>query len=386
MTSRASFILCWFYALYSSLVAFAEMNIIPASDRTFYLVTKFLLVWMVVPAGFALRKNPKSQWANWAVGFSMMVYPGFCGYWRINYEYAVFELLIAYALAFAVTRTMFIVVAMGSATLFSVTRIMRFEYLKPQFTSPAPTDGALIAFAIATICLIFYLFVNRQRVFRTTALMRFGLIGQHASNIIHDVKNLISTPSVHAATLKRKLETNTDPEVHEIIDELQTSLSRTHKLVVDLNEMARLTESGHITVISLRDLVREVNDFLYIHMRGVVVEVHGDLEIKADRALLYSVLMSLFMNSVDQFRKSATEKPMIHVHLEKSGCRILDNGGGFDSDALSSLKNEGWSRTTKSQGSGMGLYLVTHALNELGGAASFSNTTNGASVELRFAN
>lgn len=317
----------------------------------------------------------------------MAIYPGFCGWWRINYEYAVFQLLIAYALAFRVSRAMFVGVTVSCISLFGITRIYRFDYLKSQFTAPQPLDGALIAAAIGVIVLIFYVFVNYERNWRASALSRFSLIGQHASNIIHDVKNLVATPALYSSTLSRKLASYEDPEVQEILRELQSSLTRTNKLIYDLNEMARLTEGAVASrVIALRHLVHEVSDLLQNQLNGVDLEIKGDLEIPADRALLYSVLLSVFMNSIDQFRRNKSPNPKILVEFEDALCRITDTGGGFDPVTLKTLTTDGRSRTTKAFGSGVGLYLVSNAMSELGGQATFKNSSSGAVVELHFAN
>jgi signal transduction histidine kinase len=381
---RAAFYLCWFYAVFATIIALLEIHLIPENDRALFLIVKLTLGWMCVPAGFVLLRRPAAFWPTAVVGLSMMIYPAFCGYWRINYEQAVFELLIAYALGFRPSRRLFIAVSAGCVTLFSIVRVLRFDYLKSQFTNPAPQDGPFVAVATGGVVLIFYVFINYERRWREAALTRFGLIGQQASNIIHDVKNLIAAPSVHAATLKRKLEGFDDREVQEILEEMQTSLSRTSRLIFDLNEMARLAEDGIVSALSMRQLTHEVTDLLQNQLRGIALDIRGDLELRADRALLYSVMMSLFMNAADQLRKSKVEQPVIVIEFENGLCRISDNGGGFDSSVLRDLVNDGRAATTKSHGSGMGLFLVTNALAELGGRASFKNSGQGAVVELKF--
>lgn len=383
--SRAAFYLCWLYAILATAIGFSEIHLIPEDRRVFFLIVKLALGWMCVPAGFALRRNPSANWPNIVVGVSFVLYPAFCGYWRISYEQSVFELLIAYALAFHVSRALFVAVSVACVGLFSVVHFMRFDFLKSQFTTPRVQDGIFVAIATGVIVLIFYVFINYERRWRESALTRFGLIGQQASNIVHDVKNLIAAPSVHAATLRRKLEGLGDPEVREILDEMQASLSRTNRLIFDLNEMARLTEAGAATTVSVRPLVHEVADLLQNQLRGIALEVRGDLELRADRALLYSVMMSLFMNAVDQFRKTAAAgRAAIVVELGEGFCRVSDNGGGFDANVLHDLAKDGRTGTTKPNGSGLGLYLVSRALSEMGGRASFRNSSDGAVVELSF--
>lgn len=381
-SGRSAFIVTWIYILYSTLVTIAQQSQIESSKFMLFALAKALIVGLAIPGSFYLRRNPRSTLGHVLVAISIAIYPAYNQWFLINYEFALFEMILAFALVYRPARWLFISTSVCGAILWCAVYGYRYDFLKAQLHEPAPRDGFLTVGAFTLLALAVYFYFNYERSWREAALGRFGLIGQHAASIIHDVKNLVATPLVQVETLQRKLGPSVDPEVKEILSDLHSSLASTSRMIFDLNQMARLAEK-QATRFSVKDVASEVCELLKNKLKEIEVSIEHDFEILADRALLYSVFLNLFLNSIDQFSRPPRANAKISIELKARTVFFCDNAGGFDPSVLTQLL-KGRAGTTKTRGSGLGLFLVANAVTELGGRTDFRNVKDGALVEIAF--
>lgn len=164
---------------------------------------------------------------------------------------------------------------------------------------------------------------------------------------------------------------------------MEQSLSRTEKIVFDLNQLSRLAEGDGVP-FQVSEAVRDVLDMLAKRLHDIEVGVDGDFEVKGDRGIVCSVLLNLIMNSVQSFKRSKTPNPRIEIKIvpETRVISVVDNGGGFSKEALAALEGSGLLPAAVSS-SGLGLYLVRENLRTLKGRVSFRNVEGGAKVEIK---
>ena len=128
----------------------------------------------------------------------------------------------------------------------------------------------------------------------------------------------------------------------------------------------------------------DVLGILAKRLHDVEVRIENDFEVRVNRGIICSIFLNLILNSLESFKRSQTQNPMIEIKMNPHSRTIsfIDNGGGFSKEALSSLRgNQALYSATSN--SGLGLYLVRENLRTLKGRVSFQNIESGAKVEIK---
>jgi signal transduction histidine kinase len=132
---------------------------------------------------------------------------------------------------------------------------------------------------------------------------------------------------------------------------------------------ARLVDVGAI-VSDIVDLARDDNASL-----GIRFDVEGPRSVAmvVDRARLYRVLTNLVRNAVDAVSGVAVDRRQVTVSVEttEDGVRfsVTDSGVGIDPADAVRIFRRGF--TTKPDGHGFGLMACERAANEMGGSLAF---------------
>jgi two-component sensor histidine kinase len=120
---------------------------------------------------------------------------------------------------------------------------------------------------------------------------------------------------------------------------------------------------------SLAALVDEVRDLLRYKLERVEVVVSGDLQLYGDRVLLYSIFLTVFLNSLETFKLMRVENERIELEIRGSRLVYHDNSGA-------------WPLSETDQN--LGPYLVQTGLAEFGGKAQYLKDPNGTKIQMNF--
>ncbi len=152
--------------------------------------------------------------------------------------------------------------------------------------------------------------------------------------------------------------------IHEIIDYSRNSRVEVKRLPTNLYQLI------NDVVENLRHAEGSENIF-------VKYDIPKDLDLKTDEGRLKVVLNNLIGNSikysdpgkVDQFIsvKTSLEQAQVRIFIE-------DNGLGISEEHHSKIFDMFYRASEKSQGSGLGLYIVKETVQKLGGEISFEST------------
>ncbi len=123
-------------------------------------------------------------------------------------------------------------------------------------------------------------------------------------------------------------------------------------------------------------------DLLRYKLANVELRIEGGVTISGDRAYMYSILLNLFLNSLEAFRTHATKSPVITIEMNQERFVFSDNGPGFPPHVLTALSS-GRTSTTRVDGTGLGLFLVRDGAADFGSKTRFGNSP-GARIEIRF--
>jgi nitrogen-specific signal transduction histidine kinase len=219
--------------------------------------------------------------------------------------------------------------------------------------------------------------------------MMAAAIGISYSIPIHEMKNRLNS-------------------IRYIIDDIEKNPLQQDKLLRQLHEYVKDTEDivNAVTSIMSRQKSQKVNLYKVannikllkesdLNKYNIDYEIRGDnkLCVRAVPGLLNSILLNLVDNSIywlrvklnEALEKKSSFKPRILIELiqenhTKGILKLSDNGSGFE-DPFELLIEPYYSR--KSDGLGLGLYLVSEIMIRFGGHIIGYNN-NGAVIELTF--
>lgn len=167
-----------------------------------------------------------------------------------------------------------------------------------------------------------------------------------------------------------------ETDLHQKLDMIESSIIKLENVIFSLKQFSRNTYKEIATSeINLADFIREiidsmrfVNNFERITFN---VDIPGDLVIHTDGARLKSIFTNLVDNAI-KYHDYDKPNPFIAIQATKKwkACfvKISDNGLGIDSRLIDNIFNMFYRANTKSEGSGLGLYLVKESLTKLNGA------------------
>jgi signal transduction histidine kinase/predicted RNA-binding protein with RPS1 domain len=224
---------------------------------------------------------------------------------------------------------------------------------------------------------------------RSRLIQRSALIGHLTRGMVHEINNLVGPLNSRLENLQvrlKRLEKNVNQTsvaptgngatVAELL-EIQTIV---RKIINTTHMFQRITAKGRNEVLRIDEIVEETIHFMrdISDQAGVKITfTHPDhlLVIRNQAAALEQVLLNVLLNAVQQIAELHRETGgWVHVRIEPplekgehAAFRIFieDNGPGIHVGLWERVFEAGY--TTRTDGSGIGLYISWNLMDELGG-------------------
>lgn len=195
------------------------------------------------------------------------------------------------------------------------------------------------------------------------------------SGLAHDFNNLLSGISNYLILIKDK---NKEPEIDMLIEKTISAYKRASNLVKQLLSFSKGIEINYQKV-NISELIKQS---LHLNTSGkdvkTVLSDKFEKDIKCDPDLISEVLDNLILNSVQALGKDGKieveVEPYIIDDIEFVSIKIKDNGCGIPKDKLDKIFQPLY--TTKSKGSGLGLYMVKLIIEKHGGLIKVESEEN----------
>lgn len=221
----------------------------------------------------------------------------------------------------------------------------------------------------------------RQAEARSRAIERLDVLLQTQ----HDLRSLVASATLSSGLLRESLEQHT-PQALEISKELER----------DLGDLSDFINERHAALSARRPLASlEVDEALALmkdaarHVAGLTViwpHVSGErFFVAGGRAAFFRVMLNLLVNARDGDGHSGGQTCTVTFEAAADAVwfHLDDDGPGFPLELLAERPVMG--QTTKGEGSGLGLVLVTWVVEDSGGEVLKANRAGrGARVSLRF--
>jgi len=221
---------------------------------------------------------------------------------------------------------------------------------------------------------------------------RFSAWETVARKLAHEIKNPLTPIQLSIDRMRDKYSKKLKDEKNEFTKYLETinrQIIDIKKLVDEFSDFARMP-SPILKKINISDVLNRAIEFYRMSHKNFNLDLKCDLKkkyfIKGDNEQLYRVFLNLIKNSMeaieDKKQKDSNLLGKIDVEIFKNNeyivIKMLDNGTGFK-DTKNILKPY---YTTKKDGTGLGLPIVSKIINEHNGDIQFLKNSRGAEINI----
>jgi len=213
-----------------------------------------------------------------------------------------------------------------------------------------------------------------------------------ARKLAHEIKNPLTPIQLSIDRLQEKFYKKMGEGKNEFKNYLSTinrQIKDIENLVNEFSSFARMP-SPIIKKIMIDTVVRRAVDFFNMSSKNKIylISKNKESEIYADEEQLYRVFINLIKNSEDSINEKKEKNKLfkgkinIEIHNNKDyiNVSLVDNGAGIKD--ITKIMTPYF--TTKKDGTGLGLPIVSKIINEHKGELIISNNTPGVRVVIKF--
>ncbi len=212
---------------------------------------------------------------------------------------------------------------------------------------------------------------------------RMAALGLLAAGVAHEVGNRVTSISAMVQILQRR---EHDEHTGEKLALISGQLKRIQATLRELVQFSRPPSTVRSNV-SIASVVDEACDIAHFYQRTariqVVSNVPSDLpRILGARDQLVQVVLNLILNAVDATMGNSPSTARIEITARALDDRVevavIDNGCGLSSEQEQRLFQPYF--TTKSHGTGLGLFVSRKMIEEHGGRITHEANPNGGAI------
>ena len=220
---------------------------------------------------------------------------------------------------------------------------------------------------------------------------RFSAWETVARKLAHEIKNPLTPIQLSIDRLKEKYSKkfNDNDEFKKYLETINRQIIEIKKLADEFSDFARMP-SPILKKINVYDVINESIEFYKMSHKDLKISLKAKTNFKyiilGDADQLNRVFLNLIKNSIeaidDKKQKDTGFHGKIDVEIDENNeyieIKMLDNGPGFN-DTTNILKPY---YTTKKDGTGLGLPIVTKIINEHNGEIEFVKNSKGAEINI----
>ena len=206
-------------------------------------------------------------------------------------------------------------------------------------------------------------------------------MNQFVYSLSHELRGPLM--SISGVSKLAKMEVS-DPNILEYFEMIDSATTKLDDFIYKMLDFYRSTKIDHkVTEIKFRDVLGQQMEAYKAKFNlsefNVLTQVNQDELFYSDDAKIRVILNNIFSNSV-QFQKNEQGEKKIFITIDvKDGQAIImleDNGIGIDDRHHPEVFNLFTRATQKNVGTGLGLYMVKEAVEQLGGKIELRSILN----------
>ncbi|MEA3384314.1 MAG: ATP-binding protein [Campylobacterota bacterium] len=214
---------------------------------------------------------------------------------------------------------------------------------------------------------------------------KMASMGEMIENIAHQWRQPLSIITTNASgiLLKKDFDMLTDDYLDESLNSIVKTSEHLSKIIDDFRDYFKSNKDKEN--INIKDTIVKTLDLLSSKFKNSEIEIRNEIKDITFFGLkneLIQVFMNILNNSKDALIKSENIKKVITIKTDKlneNGTEFLqivinDNGGGIQSDIINKIFEPYFTTKHKSQGTGIGLYMVREMIvKHMNGTISVEN-------------
>jgi PAS domain S-box-containing protein len=208
---------------------------------------------------------------------------------------------------------------------------------------------------------------------------RLEIIGHLAGGVAHEVRNPLNAILSISEALFREKEIAGNSEYLPYIGHIRAQIGRLSKLMTDLLDLGKPIKPSSITGISLPKLCADTialwstTDAARLHPVALILDdQEGSLSVNADDARLQQVLLNLLDNAAQNSPDMSGITLRVAIpEGHRVAVRITDAGRGIPQEKIGRIFEPFF--TSRRAGTGLGLTLVKHFVENMGGEVHIFN-------------
>ena len=226
---------------------------------------------------------------------------------------------------------------------------------------------------------------ERRQVSLNQKLQALAMLGEAVSYVAHEIKNMLIPIRGFLRRIREKQATEEKSGSYlEIVDQETAKLEKMVKDMLSFGRDAPLTKEE----VEVNLLVEEVRKILEEEFRGKSIRFvyrcpNGTKPVSMDREKISRALTNLLHNAIQASPKEKEVRLLVRTEQDIVQLVIEDEGTGIAEEHMDRLFQAFF--TTKPHGTGLGLVITKHIVEQHGGEIKIESTPgNGTRVFLTF--
>ncbi|UXP31461.1 ATP-binding protein [Reichenbachiella agarivorans] len=214
-------------------------------------------------------------------------------------------------------------------------------------------------------------------------------VNAELDRFVYSASHEMRSPLSSILGLVQIARSDTDTDVSFYLTHIEKSVMRLDSFIKDIIDYSRNARLGiQSQTVKLHPLIGEIiegisytDNFALIRCE---IDVPEDLALNTDMGRLKIVLSNLITNAFKHHAPTDVEDPFVQITMFKTergvSIRIADNGPGIDKKYQRDIYKMFYRATTKTEGSGLGLYMVDEIVTKLYGQLKLDSEPEHGSI------
>lgn len=197
---------------------------------------------------------------------------------------------------------------------------------------------------------------------------RLEFISSKSNYVAHEIRNQLSICNLYSSVIQKQLpkikfdDEATQKSVTNALDYIQKSLKISGNLLLDLKSL----KNNNLKEYDLKILVQSAVELAKAYANGRDIKIESTIlettNILVDENKFLTVLINLIKNAVESIEEMGEITVKTNAKEENVKIIISNNGSPISKEVQERIFEEGF--TTKSKGSGLGLFICKKTLEE----------------------